>query len=258
MNQELTSPSPAERPTVQMDSDPIQVEHLSKYYGAFSAVEDVCFSVPKGAITAFLGPNGAGKSTVMRMLTGFLAPSRGRALINGYDMAVDRIAASHALGYLPENGPLYREMTPSGFLRFIGQARCMATVALAQALQHVRELCQLGEVWNKPIGKLSKGFRQRVGLAQAILHDPQVLVLDEPTSGLDPNQIRMVRSLIRELAKTKTILLSTHILQEVEAMSDRLLIIHEGRLVFQGTAQELTVGSSLEDRFHALTKGVAA
>ncbi|MFW5830044.1 MAG: ABC transporter ATP-binding protein, partial [Planctomycetota bacterium] len=156
------------------------------------------------------------------------------------------------------NGPLYRDMTPSGFLRFIGKARDMDEARLKSALDRVTEQCQLAEVWHKPIAKLSKGFRQRVGLAQAILHDPKVLIMDEPTSGLDPNQIRVVRQLIRDLAKEKTILLSTHILQEVEAIADRVVLIGEGRVRFQGTPDELAAESGLEERFHALTAGGAA
>lgn len=238
--------------------DPIIAEHLHKYYGQFTAVEDVSFNVPACCITAFLGPNGAGKSTTMRMLTGFLAPSAGRALICGHDVADDRIAASRVLGYLPENGPLYLEMTPATFLRFCGRVRGMEGAHLQDALGRVVEVCRLKEVWHKTIRKLSKGFRQRVGLAQAILHDPQVLILDEPTAGLDPNQILVVRELIRQLAKTKTVLLSTHILQEVEAMADRVLLISEGRLVFQGTPCDLAGSSNLQDRFHQLTQGVVA
>jgi len=234
---------------------PIQAEQISKYYGRFTAIEDVSFTVERGSITAFLGPNGAGKSTTMRILTGFLAPSAGRALVNGHDVAEERIAASHELGYLPENGPLYHDMTPSSFLRFVG--RGMAGAELDRALERVTTDCRIAEVWHKPIRKLSKGFRQRVGLAQAILHDPAVLIMDEPTSGLDPNQIQLVRELIRELAREKTVLLSTHILQEVQAIADRVLLINEGRLVFQGTPAELAGDSGLESRFHELTKGAA-
>ena len=237
---------------------PIQAEGLCKYYGDFTAIEQVSFQVPAGSVTAFLGPNGAGKSTSMKILTGFLAPSAGVARIAGHDMASDRIAGSRLLGYLPENGPLYPEMTPASYLRFCGQVRGLCGPALRNACDRVTMTCKLDEVWTKPIRKLSKGFRQRVGLAQAILHDPAVLILDEPTSGLDPNQIHLVRDLVRELAKTKTVLLSTHILQEVQAMADRVVLISEGRVRFQGTPAELAQGSSLEDRFRELTKGVAA
>jgi ABC-2 type transport system ATP-binding protein len=198
----------------------------------------------------------------MKILTGFLAPSAGRAWIAGHDMDSERLEASRLLGYLPENGPLYPDMTPATYLRFSGEVRGMSGTRLKEALDRVAASCRIDEVWHKPVRKLSKGFRQRLGLAQAILHDPQVLILDEPTSGLDPNQIQLVRELVRDLAKPKsgepkTVLLSTHILQEVEAMADRVLLISEGRLVFQGTPAELAGGKSIEARFRELTKGVA-
>ena len=239
---------------------PIEAKALAKYYGQFTAIENVTFAVPKGTITAFLGPNGAGKSTTMRILTGYLAPSSGMARINGLDVSTDRIEASRSLGYLPENGPLYHDMTPAGFLRFVGRARGMDRAVLDQALDKVIESCRLAEVWHKPISKLSKGFRQRVGLAQAILHDPSVLILDEPTSGLDPNQIQLVRRLICDLAKDKTVLVCTHILQEVEAMAEKVLLISDGRLKFDGTVDELKGAGdgSLENAFHELTEGVVA
>jgi ABC-2 type transport system ATP-binding protein len=250
----MTDPQAAASPGQTL----IRAEGLSKFYGEFMAIQDVTFAVPEGSVTAFLGPNGAGKSTTMKILTGFLAPSAGRAWIAGYDVETDRIAASRQLGYLPENGPLYPEMTPHTFLRFAGQVRDLGGAGLKSALERVADECRLTEVWHKPIRKLSKGFRQRVGLAQALLHDPRVLILDEPTSGLDPNQIHLMREQVRRLAKTKTVLLSTHILQEVSAMADRVVLVSEGRLVFQGTPAELAGGGSLEDRFRELTKGVAA
>jgi ABC-2 type transport system ATP-binding protein len=236
----------------------IEAEGLYKYYGDFTAIADVSFSVPRGSVTAFLGPNGAGKSTTMKILTGFLAPSAGRARIAGFDMDTERIEASQVLGYLPENGPLYPDMTPGSYLRFIGDTRGMSGGALRDALDRVAASCRIDEVWHKTIRKLSKGFRQRVCLAQAILHNPQVLILDEPTAGLDPNQIVLVRDLVRELAKDKTVLLSTHILQEVEAMADRVVLISESKVVFKGTPAELAGGRSLEERFRELTKGVVA
>jgi ABC-2 type transport system ATP-binding protein len=244
--------------TAAPDRPLIEAKGLAKYYGNFTAVKNVSFSVPKGSITAFLGPNGAGKSTTMKMLTGFLAPSDGHAFIAGHDIDTDRIAASRILGYLPENGPLYADMTPGTYLEYSGRLRGMSSTALRAALDKVATSCRIDEVWHKTIRKLSKGFRQRVGLANAILHDPQVLILDEPTAGLDPNQIVLVRDLIKTLAKDKTILLSTHILQEVEAVADRVVLINEGTLVFQGTPKELAAGRSIEERFHELTKGVAA
>ena len=206
----------------------IEAIGLSKYFGPFVATEGVSFTVPRGEVAAFLGPNGAGKTTTMRLLTGYLAPTSGEARIAGYNVATDRIAASRVIGYLPENGPLYNEMTPGGLLTYLGQARGMSAEQLASRLDFVRDKCSLAEVWHKPIGKLSRGFRQRVGMAQAILHDPDVLILDEPTSGLDPNQVHEVRELIRSLGAVKTILLSTHILQEVQAVCSRVLLIHDG------------------------------
>jgi ABC-2 type transport system ATP-binding protein len=249
----MTDPTPQPAPTAL-----IEAQGLCKYYGAFTAVQDVSFSVPQGSVTAFLGPNGAGKSTTMKMLTGFLAPSAGSARIAGIDVDEDRIAASLQLGYLPENGPLYPDMTPCQQLEYAGRVFGIEGGKLKDAMDRVAAACRIDEVWHKPIRKLSKGFRQRVGLAQAILHDPKVLILDEPTAGLDPNQIQLVRDLIRQLAKDKTILLSTHILQEVEAVADRVVLISEGRLCFSGTPGELAGGSTMEARFRELTKGVAA
>ncbi len=247
-----TKPASQAKPT---DSVPmIEAVQLSKYYGNFAATQDVSFAIKRGEVAAFLGPNGAGKSTTMKLLTGYLAPSAGRARIAGYDMATDRIAASRQLGYLPENGPLYPEMTPRSLLKFFGQARGMSHGELNQRMHEVIDLCNLREVLGKPIGKLSKGFRQRVGMAQVLLHEPDVIILDEPTSGLDPNQIREVRKLIRKLGETKTILLSTHILQEVEAMCNRVIFINEGRVVFDGTPQDLrNEESDLDQRFEQLT-----
>lgn len=232
----------------------IQAQGLSKYYGGFAAVEDVSFQVPRGQVVAFLGPNGAGKSTTMKLLTGYLAPSAGRAFIAGHDMATDRLAGAEILGYLPENGPLYPDMTPRGLLEFFADARGFDKARKRNRIAEMIEVCALGEVVGKPIGKLSKGFRQRVGMAQALLHEPEVLILDEPTAGLDPNQIHQVRDIIRALGKERTVLLSTHILQEVRAVADRVVFINEGRLVFDGTADELgSDAESLDDRFRKLT-----
>lgn len=231
----------------------IEAVGLSKYYGAFVAIEDINFSIPSGQIVAFLGPNGAGKSTTMRILSGFLAPSEGSAKIAGLDVGSDRIEASRLLGYLPENGPLYDDMTPLELLKFFGAARGLAKSALTVRIEAVTDSCSLSDVLEKPIGKLSRGYRQRVGLAQALLHDPEVLIMDEPTSGLDPNQIRDFRVNISKLAESKTILISTHILQEVEAIADRVLFIHEGRLLFDGGYNELRRDESLEEAFYKLT-----
>jgi len=233
----------------------IRAQALTKRFGAFSAVEDVSFEVPQGQVVAFLGANGAGKSTTLRMLTGFLAPTSGRAFIAGHDMLDDRIAGARSLGYLPENGPLYLDMTPRALLRFLGSARGMDDRRLRERIDLVASTCAIREVLDKTIRKLSKGYRQRTGMAHALLHDPDVLVLDEPTSGLDPNQIREVRRTIRELAKTKTLLLSTHILQEVEAVADRVILIHRGRIVYDGVPAGMRRdGEPLDDAFHRLTE----
>jgi ABC-2 type transport system ATP-binding protein len=236
----------------------IEAVGLTKYYGDFAAVEDVSFTIPQGQVVAFLGPNGAGKSTTMKLLTGYLAPSKGIARIGGHDMAVDRLAGSARLGYLPENGPLYPDMTPRTLLEFFADARGLSPQRKRQRIEAVVELCALGSVIGKAIGKLSKGYRQRVGMAQVLLHEPDVLILDEPTAGLDPNQIRDVRDTIRTLGKNKTILLSTHILQEVEAIASRVLFIDEGRLVFDGPVSGLTAdGRDLAAHFHELTHSSA-
>ena len=232
----------------------IEAEGLTKYYGPFVATENISFSIPEGQIVAFLGPNGAGKTTTMKMLTGYLAPSAGSARIAGLDVHTERIAASKRLGYLPENGPLYLDMTPIELLEFFGEARELEPSTLKRRIGAVRELCALHEVMEKPIGKLSRGLRQRVGLAQALLHDPDVLVMDEPTAGLDPNQIRQFRENIRKLGRDKTILISTHILQEVDAIADHVLFVHNGRLVFEGDVDELKESGSLEQPFYRLTQ----
>jgi ABC-2 type transport system ATP-binding protein len=237
-------------------STPVMIEAigLCKQFGSFLAVRDVSFEVPRGQVVAFLGPNGAGKSTTMRLLTGYMAPTRGTARIAGIDVQADRIAAAERLGYLPENGPLYLDMTPRALLQFFGSARGLGGSTLRGRIDAVIDQCSLGSVADKPIGKLSKGYRQRVSMAQALLHDPEVLIMDEPTSGLDPNQIRGVRKLIRDLGQSKTILVSTHILQEVEPVADRVLFIHDGRIVFDGPPNQLrSDGRSLEEQFHRLT-----
>jgi gliding motility-associated transport system ATP-binding protein len=233
----------------------IEAINLSKFYGDFAASRDVTFTVNRGEVAAFLGPNGAGKSTTMKLLTGYLAPSAGTARIAGFNMATERLEGAKHLGYLPENGPLYPDMTPRSLLRFFGQARGLSSEQLDERMAVVIDLCKLSTVIGKPIGKLSKGFRQRVGMAQVLLHEPDVLILDEPTAGLDPNQIREVRDTVRRIGETKTILLSTHILQEVEAMCNRVIFIDEGRIVFDGTPDEFAAEEkNLDQRFHQLTR----
>jgi ABC-2 type transport system ATP-binding protein len=236
----------------------IEAIGLCKFYGPFSAVKDVTFSVPNRQICAFLGPNGAGKSTTMKLLTGFLAPTRGSVRIGGYDMQTDRIEGSRLIGYLPENGPLYDEMTPKGALSYLARARGLTAAQRSDRMAYVVDKCNLEEVYQKPISKLSRGFRQRVGMAQALLHDPAVLILDEPTSGLDPNQLVGIRGLIRELGQTKSVLLSTHILQEVETLCDRVILIDEGQLKFDGSIAEMGSRQEMEQQFHRLTDFVVA
>ena len=235
----------------------IEAIGLSKFYGPFAAAREVSFSVREGELVAFLGPNGAGKSTTMKMLTGYIAPSEGEAKIAGHNMMEDRIEGSRRLGYLPENGPLYPEMTPSSMLEFFADARGMSAAKKADRIDAVVDICDLSSVMYKPISKLSKGFKQRVGMSQSLLHEPDVLILDEPTAGLDPNQIRGVRKTMRRLSETKTILLSTHILQEVEAMANRVVLINEGRLVYDGNVASLREhgDGDIDDAFHALTRG---
>jgi ABC-2 type transport system ATP-binding protein len=232
----------------------IEADGLCKQFGSFLAVRDVSFSIPKGEVVAFLGPNGAGKTTTMRLLTGFVAPTHGTARIAGIDVQTDRIQAAERLGYLPENGPLYPDMTPMSLLAFFGEARGMSAALLRSRVDAVISQCALESVAHKAIGKLSKGYRQRVSMAQALLHDPEVLIMDEPTAGLDPNQIRVVRQLIRDLGQSKTVMVSTHILQEVEPVADRVLFIHDGTIVFDGKpAQLASQGGTLEQSFYNLT-----
>ncbi len=233
----------------------IEAEGLTRMYGDFYAVRDVSFSIPRGQVVAFLGPNGAGKSTTMKLLTGVLAPTSGRSRLCGVDMQNDRIAGAEKLGYLPENGPLYLDMTPRSLLAFFARARGMGDAKARERMDYVIEHCRLSEVIGKPIGKLSKGYRQRVGMAQALIHDPEVMILDEPTAGLDPNQVEHVRDLLRTLSKTKTILLSTHILREVKAVAQRVLFIYQGRLVHDGPVESLGDSeAAMEQRFHRLTE----
>ena len=237
----------------------IEAIGLSKFYRDFAAIREVTFAIPAGQVVAFLGPNGAGKSTTMKILTGYLAPSDGTARIAGLDVVSHRIAAAERLGYLPENGPLYPDMTPLALLRFFGRARGLTGARLNSRIDEVVERCALASVIEKSIRKLSKGYRQRVGMAQVLLHEPDVLIMDEPTSGLDPNQIREVRRTIREMAANRTILLSTHILQEVEAVADRVILISRGRIVFDGSPREMQgEHATLDDAFFAFTNPATA
>ncbi|MEM7155102.1 MAG: ATP-binding cassette domain-containing protein [Myxococcota bacterium] len=233
----------------------IRANEITKLYGEFAALSKVSFEVRKGTVCAFLGPNGAGKSTTMKILTGFSSATSGSAEVMGRDPSdgEQRRELARSLGYLPESGPLYRDMTPFEALSFFSDIR--AVDKPLAAIDRVVQQCAVGDVLHKPIHKLSKGYRQRVGMAQALLHDPDVLILDEPTSGLDPLQIREVRDLIIELGQNKTILLSTHILQEVEAVASEVVMISEGRVVFTGTKDELSADGTLEERFVDLAGG---
>jgi ABC-2 type transport system ATP-binding protein len=232
----------------------IEAIGLSKFYGDFAACRDVTFSVSRGEIVAFLGPNGAGKSTTMKLLTGYLSPSEGVARIAGHDMAKDRLAGSARLGYLPENGPLYPDMTPATMLAFFADARGLSADRKRNRIEAVVDICSLGSVYHKPISKLSKGYRQRVGMAQTLLHEPDVLIMDEPTAGLDPNQILEVRQTMQRLGEEKTILLSTHILQEAQALANRVIVINEGRIVADRPLSEFTQGGkTLAGEFQRMT-----
>lgn len=232
----------------------IEVQALTRRYGFFTAVDRLSFSVRAGEVLGFLGPNGAGKSTTMKMLTGFLAPTSGTAVIGGHDIRQQRIAVQRLIGYLPEGAPLYGEMTVTQMLNFAGQARGLRGQELASAVQVAIERLSLGKVSHQPTDTLSKGFKRRVGMALAILHNPKVLILDEPTDGLDPNQKHEVRNLIQEMASDRTIIVSTHILEEVEAVCSRAIIIAGGRLV----ADDTPAGLIRRSRFYnAVTLAVS-
>ena len=218
----------------------IETEHLVKDFGSIRAVDDITFQVKKGNILGFLGPNGAGKSTTVKMITGFLPPTEGSARIGGYDITENPIEAKRLLGYLPENGPLYQEMTVMEFLNFIAEMRgYRSSAAKASRISNVVENCHLEEVVNQTIETLSKGYRQRVCMAQAVIHDPPYLIMDEPTDGLDPNQKQAVRRLISSMAEDKAIILSTHILEEVEAMCNRVAIIARGKILVDEAPEDL-------------------
>jgi len=224
----------------------IEARRLSKNYGPLVAVDELSFEVGAGEVLGFLGPNGAGKSTTMKMLTGFLAPSSGTALVNGHDIVDDSLAARRCIGYLPEGAPSYGEMTVRAFLQFVARARGFESRRALDAAEAAIERLNLHGVPEQPIETLSKGFKRRVGLAQALIHDPQVLILDEPTDGLDPNQKHEVRRLIREMAEDKIIVISTHLLEEVHAVCNRAMIIAHGRLLVDDTPAGLIARS----RYH--------
>ena len=234
----------------------IRVENLVKAFGAKLAVNDVSFTVERGEVLGFLGPNGAGKSTTMRMITGFIPPTSGRITIGGHDMLEDPLPAKRLIGYLPVNAPGYADMTVQGFLNFAAELRGLHGDARKRAVGRAIELCFLQNVAHQTIDTLSKGYKHRTGLAQSLVHDPDVLIMDEPTDGLDPNQKHEVRGLIKHMGEKKAIIFSTHILEEVEAACSRVIIIDRGRIVANGTPQELKARSPegrLEDVFRAIT-----
>lgn len=237
----------------------LKVDNLKKSFGDFQAVKGVSFEVGKGEVLGFLGPNGAGKSTTMRMITGFLPPTSGTAVINGHDIISDPIAAKADLGYLPESAPSYRAMTVTDFLTFIAEVRGCKDVK--KAVKDVIVKAKLEEKANQTIETLSKGYRQRTCFAQAIIHDPKLLIMDEPTDGLDPNQKLVVREMITEMAKEgKAIIISTHILEEVDAVCNKVVVIADGEVKFEGTPAELkakdpTGANKLDKAFHSLTMG---
>ncbi len=217
----------------------IEVESLTKYYGSFPAITDVSFTVGKGEILGFLGPNGAGKTTTMKILTGFIPPTAGVVRISGYDVVSQSLAARKHMGYLPETVPLYTDMSVRGYLGFMGSIRGMSRDHIRRRIGDVVDICHLGEYRDTLIGKLSKGFRQRVGIAQAIIHEPDILILDEPTIGIDPIQVVETRQLIRDLGSEHTVVISTHILPEVSAICQRVVIIHEGEVVAVDSPENL-------------------
>jgi ABC-2 type transport system ATP-binding protein len=217
----------------------LDIQGLTKQFGQFTAVDDVSFSVAAGEVLGFLGPNGSGKSTTMKMVTGFLTPTAGTAIVCGNDVTRDPISVKRHIGYLPEGAPLYDDMTPSGMLSFVADVRGLSGGARRNGIDNAVDKLQLNEVFNQQIGTLSKGFKRRVGLAQAILHDPDVLILDEPTDGLDPNQKHHVRQLIADMSKDKVIVISTHVLEEVDAVCSRAIVIARGKMIADGTPADL-------------------
>jgi len=218
----------------------IDVKNVTKSYGAFDAVKDISFTVEQGEILGFLGPNGAGKTTTMKMITCYMPPTHGVITVDGLDVVNDSMRVRQKIGYLPESTPLYEEMGVRDYLNFVADVRKINGVQRNQALDRVIAVCGLQKVIHKDIYELSKGFRQRVGFAQAILHDPEILILDEPTTGLDPNQIIEIRNLIRELGTSKTVIFSTHIMQEVEAICDRVIIINNGKIIADDKTENLS------------------
>ena len=236
----------------------IQAKNLTHFYGPYPAIQDVNFGVRKGEILGFLGPNGAGKTTTMRIITGFVPPSRGQVTLDGFDVVEQSLDARSRVGYLPETVPLYTDMSVNNYLKYMGTLRGRPPGAIKARLGEVIDVCRLGDYRKTQIGKLSKGFRQRVGIAQAIIHQPQVLVLDEPTIGIDPIQVVETRKLIQELGRDQTVVLSSHILPEVSMICDRVLIINEGHIVAEDTPKNLAEGLQGVERLEVEIGGPAA
>ncbi len=230
----------------------IELRDVSKAYGAVQAVKQISLSIQRGEVVGLLGPNGAGKSTTMRMIMGFLQPDAGTIHVGGIAVANDPLRARAQIGYLPESAPLYHDMEVTDFLAYIGQLRGLSAGERATRIREMVPTCGLRDVVGRPIGELSKGYRQRVGLAAALLHQPPILILDEPTSGLDPNQIQEIRDVIRRIGKERTVILSTHILQEVEAVCDRAFIINRGVVVGEGSLTDLMARKQGNVRYHVL------
>jgi ABC-2 type transport system ATP-binding protein len=227
----------------------LEVNNLTKKFGDFHAVKNLNFQVRKGEVFGFLGPNGAGKTTTMRMVTCFMPPSSGTIKVDGTDIAADSLSVRKRIGYLPENNPIYNEMTVREYLKFVAEIRGIKGARQESRLSELFTICGLTKMSQRQIGKLSKGFRQRAGLAQAMMHDPDLLILDEPMSGLDPNQIVEIRNLIKKMGQEKTVIYCSHILSEVKATCDRILIINDGAIVASGTPDELTAQSTRGNRF---------
>ena len=236
----------------------ISISHLTRRYGPLAAVDDFSVEIGRGEIVGLLGHNGAGKTTVMKILTGFLEASAGSVSVGGVDVATDRASVQRQIGYLPENAPLYPEMLVQEYLAMIAELRGVPEGSVNDAVAKAALAVGVEEHLVRLIGELSKGYRQRVGMAHVLLHDPDVLIMDEPTTGLDPNQIRHVRENIRKLGETRTILLSTHLLQEVDAVASRILLIDEGRIKFDGTSEELREkgSGSMDEAFHTMTRAM--
>jgi len=228
----------------------ISVRDLSKTFGSTTAVNNISFDVDKGEVLGFLGPNGAGKTTTMRILTCYLSPDHGTATVAGFDVLEDSIEVRRRMGYLPESAPLYQDMDVVSYLRFVADIRGIPRDLTGERIRRMVSTCGLAKVVGRNIGELSKGYKQRVGLAQTLIHDPEILILDEPTTGLDPSQIIEIRELIKEIGRERTVILSTHILPEVEATCSRVLIINEGAIVASGTPEELQAAAGGEDVIH--------